>query len=304
MKNMKIETVTDCINQMHEMLNYLKKLAESEKALTPPPTTEKERIKELSNLRMLLNSNVWPEAVDEEYVTQNQKEEKVHRGAAILRTLVNTDLIEANILDFGTGDGYVAYVAANLFSPRQVIGYDITEGDWEALKDNHLIFTTKWEEVVAKGPYDIIILNDILDHAGNVDFTKIREVKSEAGRVFVRCHPWCSRHGAHAHESLNKAFVHLIFTEDEMYSMGIKTVPTQMLLDPLKAYKKLFQDAGLSVVRETVSRRDVEFFFIQNAPILRRIKEKWAKSEYAPYASGEEFPRELLEIEAVDFTLM
>ena len=301
---MKIETITDCINQLEHMLTYLKGLAESEKALTPPPASEKERIKELSNLRMLLNSNVWPEAIDDDYIVHNEREEKVHRAASVLRTLVNTDLIDANILDFGTGDGYVAYVAANLFSPRHVTAYDAKEGVWEAFKDDNLTFTTTWDEVASKGPYDIIILNDILDHANNVDFAKIKAVKSEAGRIFVRCHPWCSRHGAHAHTSLNKAFVHLVFTEEELYSLGILTTPTQMLLDPIKAYKKLFQDAGLSIVRENVIRRDVEFFFIQNAPILRRIKEKWAKSENPAYASGEEFPRELLEIEAVDFTLM
>lgn len=301
---MKIETITDCINQLQETLVYLKKLAESEKAMSPPPTTERERIKEFANLRMLLNSNVWPEAIDNEYIVHSAKEEKVHRGAAILRSLVNVDIIGAKILDFGTGDGYVGYVAANLFSPEHVTAYDIKENNWDELRGEYISFTTKWEEVAQKGPYDIIILNDILDHASDVDFEKIRAVKSEAGRIFVRCHPWCSRHGAHTHESINKAFAHLVFTEEELYSLGIISTPVQMLLDPIKAYKKLFQDAGLSILRENIIRRDVEFFFIQNAPVLRRIKEKWAKSENPLYASGEEFPREFLEIEAVEFTLM
>jgi hypothetical protein len=50
--------------------------------------------------------------------------------------------------------------------------------------------------------------------------------------------------------------------------------------------------------------REVELFFAHNPVILKRIKEKWNSSSNSEYASGIKFPREFMEIEFVDFTLI
>lgn len=297
---MEIQTLRQFIYQLEGMLRFMKQLAASEEAMHAAPDDADDKLRELTELRMLAKSDVWPLAVDPDLILKT-KEDKLHRAASILNGLITVDLTDKKILDIGTGEGYIPYVAASLFGPRHTIGYDITNQNWNDLKPiNGLEYTTSWEAVKEHGPYNIIILNDVLDHAADLDFAKIRELKSEDGRIFVRCHPWASRHGAHVHETLNRAYLHLVFSEQELATMGIKAKPVQKLLDPLTAYKKVFKDAGLSIVRENVHRHDMEFFFVQTPAIQRRIKEKWKIDEN----STQPFPRPILEIESVDFTLM
>ena len=305
--SMEIKNVKQFISTLENMLVFMNRFLEQENALIAEPESNDEKLRELTELRILSKTGAWPEAIDESEIVGDNDEEKLHKAAAILNSLVTTDITDKKVLDFGCGEGHLCYVANNLFGTKKVAGYDIEEKKWTNFKkDPNLIYTTKWSEIIENGPYDVIVINDVLDHAQNFEnsLKKINEIKSEAGRIFIRCHPWTSRHGCHTHTTLNKAFIHLVFTENELYEMGIKSLKTQAFLNPIKSYKKMFQSVGLTIMRENIIKHDVELFFAHNPRILRRIKEKWQKSDDQDLANGKKFPREIMEIEYVDFTLM
>ena len=119
----------------------------------------------------------------------------------------------------------------------------------------------------------------------------------------MRCHPWSSRHGTHLYKQINKAFLHLVFTDDEIFAMGLKEQFAHKVLDPLSFYRDLIKQSGLKTIKEDITTSPVEIFFTQNEEIMRRIKEKWKTSSDPELKDGSKFPRDILEIEFVDYWL-
>lgn len=305
---MEIKTIKQFVMQLEAMIKFMNRFIEQENILLPPPENDTERLRELTELRLLAKSDAWPQAIEQELIVNDKEDEKIHRAASVLKTLISTDLQGKKILDVGCGEGHIAFIASNLFTENLVVGYDIENDNWEHFeKPENLMLTKLWSEVDNNAPYEVIIINDVIDHTKEFEKTleKIIKVKDkEFGKIYIRCHPWTSRHGCHTHHDMNKAFLHLVFSEDELYAMGVQPVPTYPLLDPLESYRKMFKSFGLSIIKENVIRKDVELFFIHNPHILRRIKDKFKNSNNPDYASGEHFPRNIIEIEYIDFTLM
>jgi len=303
MTKIEIQTVKQFISHMEAMMHFMQKLLAEEKALPPEPKTDHEKLKEITELRMLSKSGVWPDAIPSEEICTTE-DEKLHQGAKIVHELIKVDMIDKTVLQIGCGEGHVAYVMTNLHGPRKVVGCDAKKQDWKFENTNNLLLTNSWTDVEKNGPYDIILAHDVMDHTGDFDQTleKIKSIKTEDCKICLRCHPWVSRHGAHADN--NKAFIHLIFNEEELGNMGVKTLTSHKLLDPQESYKKTFKTAGYSILSEKETKRDVEMFFTHNPNILRRIKEKFKNSANQKFASGEEFPRNLLELEFIDYVLI
>ena len=298
-----IKTVKQFMITLESMKRFMQKFLDQENALLQAPQNDNEYLRELTDLRLLAKSDSWPQAMDENLITQDSEEEKLHEAASLLNSLVKNNMNDKKVLDFGCKEGHIGYVAGQLFNTQLMCSYDLENHNWDHFdKNENTIFTTNWEDVVEKGPYDIIIINDVIDHTQEFEksFIKIAKVKSETGKIYVRCHPWSGRHGAHMEKQLNKAFLHLVFTEAELYAMGVKPVNAVMLTDPVKSYHNLFKTAGFTVLRENFHRQNVELFFVHNPAILRRIKEKWKNHDI--YA--DKFPREIMEIEYIDFILM
>lgn len=303
MTKVEIHTVKQFIASMEAMMQFMHKLLAEENAMPPEPKTDTEKLKEITELRMMSKSGVWPDAVFPELIPATE-DEKLHQSAKIIHDLIRLDMIDKKVLHLGCGEGQTAYVMANLHGPEKVVGYDAKNSDWKYENTNNLLLTNSWTEVEENGPYDIILANDIIDHAADFDQTleKIKLIKNFDCKICLRCHPWLSRHGAHAEN--NKAYIHLVFSDDELSNMGIKTTPSHKLLDPQASYHKTFKNAGYSILSEKETRRDIEIFFTHNPNILRRIKEKFKNSANPKYATGEEFPRELLELEFIDYVLI
>lgn len=297
--NDEIKTVRQFMTTLESMKRFMQKFLDQENALIEKPKNDTEQLRELTDLRILAKSDSWPLAMDESQLTQDTEEEKLHQAAKYINSVLKNRLNQKKVLDFGCKEGHLGYVASTLFDTSVMCCYDLQDQNWDHFdKSENLIFTTNWDFVIEKGPYDIININDVIDHAQEFGKTleKIKEVKSEAGRLYIRCHPWTSRHGSHMENQLNKAFLHLVFTEDELYGMGVKPTQVVKLTNPILTYHELFKQAGFTVMREYIHRKSVELFFVHNPAILRRIKEKWKDSD--------KFPRETLEIEYIDFTLM
>ena len=77
----------------------------------------------------------------------------------------------------------------------------------------------------------------------------------ENSRLFVRFHPYTSRNGTHLGNQINKAYIHLIFSDDEL----AKRMQARPISPPTaeRGYHKLFLD--------TVTQADqgVDFDFLR-----------------------------------------
>jgi 2-polyprenyl-3-methyl-5-hydroxy-6-metoxy-1,4-benzoquinol methylase len=301
------KTILEYIRCLEHMTAFMRSLLDEEKKLPVRPETEWDRLAEYTELRLAAKSDVWPQAVPEDMICADDEENKLARAAGIINDFIHEDLTGKKFLDYGCGEGHTAYVASNLVGAKLAIGYDSQPYNWKQyLGEPGLLFMTKWQYVKEQGPYDIILVNDVLDHSTNprLILEQLRDVKTpETGKVYMRCHPWASRHGTHLYKQLNRAYLHLVFTPEELVNMGLKETPAVPIYNPLETYRELIQDTGFKVLKEDLITHPVEMFFTHRPAVLRRIKERFANSKNPAHASGEEFPRDVLEVQFVDYIL-
>jgi 2-polyprenyl-3-methyl-5-hydroxy-6-metoxy-1,4-benzoquinol methylase len=245
---------------------------------TPTPTRYI-KSNDFEALKDLLNSNEWPDAVPEfQMVDQNSEEEKMDRAEGIVDILVQENLPEKKFLDFGCGEGHMAKYASKDCSVS--VGYDIIKPEkskfnWENKEDKFLL-TTDFQKVKEEGPYDIIMIYDVIDHAeGNTEeiLIKAKSVLKDDGKIYLRTHPWCGRHGSHLYRQINKAFVHLVFTEDELDKLGYKLEEKNIkVLYPVANYGSIIKKSGLKSNEPDVENNSVEDFFKNTKIISDRLK--------------------------------
>ena len=261
---------------------------------------------ERSKLKALLKSNRWPLAVNPHLIVSPKHEDKLERGESLLDTFVENGLIGKRFLDFGCGEGHVAKVASD--RAEFAVGYDIDETGWEVFHETErFMLTNDWQAVVNKGPYDVIFVYDVLDHIVDEDPIELlqdaRSVLAPGGKVFIRCHPWCSRTGSHNYRTLNKAWIHLFFSEEELREMGCDPLPVKKILHPMLTYEDWFSKSGFKTVSENTCRQSVEPFFEQEELLCKIIKDHWKDSIEERLRSGKVFPRFQLEQNTLDFIL-
>ncbi len=137
---------------------------------------------------------------------------------------------------------------------------------------------------------------------------KLKDIKSllaPDAKIYVRCHPWCSRHGTHLYHQVNKAYMHLVFTEQELEEMGHKGFPTRKIIHPIKAYEGWFRAADLKPISGArIFRRQVDAFFINRKKIAQKIKTNWQASHMAHLAAGTSMPIRQMEQEFIDYILV
>lgn len=223
-----------------------------------------------------LDNPNWPIAVSPNMIVTNKAEpEKVFRALQVLGA-INLPFNNKRVLDFGCGEGFVSQEIARKAS--KIVGYDYRKITKLKEKDN-LIFTDQKSDVIANGPYDTIILYDVLDHLVGEQPEQLMpwlyEILADNGTIFIRTHPWTARHGGHAYDFVNKAFVHLALTPDEMAKAGIKLEHNLKLTRPISAYERWFADAGFKTVERKILTDNVDPFI--SGPLLDRImKVTWA----------------------------
>jgi 2-polyprenyl-3-methyl-5-hydroxy-6-metoxy-1,4-benzoquinol methylase len=239
---------------------------------------------DFENLKVLLNSKHWPAAVDPAMLCgETDEHEKSVRGENILDVLIDLPLENLSFLDFGCGEGHVVQ-AAKRQRPKVAVGFDIVHShQWANFPaDNKVKYTTNWEEVVNSGPYNVIMMYDVIDHIGT-DTQEVVEALIRAkhtlapqGRIYARVHPYCSRHATHLYHKLNKAYVHLIFNEDEMNQLGIQQQKMLRIMFPQHQYNDIFNRAGLRILRKgNVLTQRAEKFFTDVPLVANRIRYNW-----------------------------
>jgi 2-polyprenyl-3-methyl-5-hydroxy-6-metoxy-1,4-benzoquinol methylase len=259
-------------------------------------------------LKTLLESNQWPEAVDPNLICDLESEtDKISRAEGMLELIVEKKLKDLAFLDFGCGEGHVAYQALTQ-EPKISVGYDIKEdAHWNSFgRNDKLIFTNNISIVKQYAPYDVIILYDVIDHVEENEITDlltaVASVLSSQGTVYLRTHPFCSRHATHLYHKINKAFMHLIFTESELQEMNYNTPVSANVVYPIAQYKMYIADAGLQITHNNILREKVESFFIDNPLIKQRIRSHYPNSKDTNIAAGG-FPVFQCEQQFIDYVL-
>ena len=193
-----------------------------------------------------LFSDKWPKSIESELICGDKNEDRESRARAILYNITEGD-IQSPLLDFGCGDGSLIKEAKKL--GIDAIGYDI-HGSYS------------WDEIVKNSPYKTIIVHDVLDHLEEENLVsvmkKIKSVTHSRGIVFARCHPFTSRYGTH-HLTLNKAYAHLFFSNEELNNLGHQGLHTSKI--EKAEYEDAFKDAGFNINFCLVTKEDIEEFF-------------------------------------------
>lgn len=205
----------------------------------------------------LLGTSLWPKAVNENLIVGDEDAKKQSvRARSIVRSFITDGVEGKKFLDFGSGTASCKNAAAEAGAEKSV-AYD--------LKPSAGV-SQDWQGMRVSGPYDIILMYDVIDHLvdsdGNLlDVDKIpavlknvKSVLAEGGKIFARCHPWTSRHGTHCYLKTNKAYAHYVNDESD-------GLPTIKITAPVSTYENIFKTAGLKIVSKNIIEQTVESLF-------------------------------------------
>lgn len=291
-----ITVMKEKLQQLKFLINEILAMMDSEEQQpkTEPPqvilesSNDSAEDKEFSILKEILNSENWPEAVMSfQIADENSEKDKDERAEGIC-DLILPPLSGKRFLDFGCGEGHVAKRATkdSLIS----VGYDVVKNSrsqllWEENHENFLL-TTDFGKVQELGPYDVVLIYDVLDHVEGESqsemLSRAASVLADGGKIYLRCHPWCGRHGGHLYKKINKAFVHLVFSDDELSKLGLEPdFSITKVTAPLFSYGEIIKQSGL--VQDTepeMDCQDVEEFFKENPMVKQRILKRWGLKEW------------------------
>lgn len=230
-----------------------------------------------------------PQGIDPELICDIESDrDKRDRAEGIVYPL--GDIKGKNILDFGCGEGHCSEVISE---DAKVVGYDIKKHDNALWNNPGLVLTDDLEKAKAYGPFDIVLLYDVLDRAeGTIKeiLDNVRGLCSETARVHVLCHPWCSRHGGNIYRKVNKAFAHLLFD-----SQALQCEPSNQgrISDP-SLYERAFNDSMFEIFDVTYIRDEVEPFFYNNLEIRKKLQETVGDDPFSFWKLGNSFIKYVL----------
>jgi len=243
---------------------------------------------EFEQLKALLNSDQWPAAINTNLVCDpNSEKDKLDRAKGVVELMIEEPLKNKTFLDFGCGEGHATYMAAKGHC-NKAIGYDIKDDKhWSDFHDDNLTYTTNFSTVVNNGPYDVILLFDVIDHTEREQpllmLKKVNQLLKPSGKIYTRCHPFTSRHATHLYNTLNKAYIHLVFTPQELKTICPEVgQPTIKIMNPRKEYGELFEKVGLKEVNRRVIQEEIEDFF-KTPLISNRIMKNLGLKDFPPY---------------------
>ena len=285
------EQLKQYIKACEHMIKFFTKMIDNSSP-TLSTLSKEDKLKELTELRYEIKKDTWPEAED-------LKTSKTQKHLKLLGELVSAPFKNKSVLEFGCSDHELSSIIKNKFDAKQVVSFDhflYQELD-QNLLDQNVIFTDIFKVVQQAAPYDIIIAHDVLDHLDKpvLWLKQMAQVCNKtSGRLYVRCHPWTSRNGTHLSQQMNKAFLHLIFSDDELATLGISNKYTRKITDNIETYKRFFEEANLRLLNHKIYTKSMELVILKNPVVANRIKLS---------TRIENNINDVLEIEHIDFEL-
>lgn len=250
------------------------------------------RLKHVQDLKAI---DCWPEAVPSQIINVSEQDQ-ISRANAVLDMMLDRSVENMTFLDFGCGEGWMAHEILSRGVAKS-FGYDIVEHElWS--KHKGAKYTTEINDL-PKNYFDIIMLYDVLDHVNDpINVMKtVRNCLKQNGSVYVRCHPWTSRHATHLFKKgINKAYWHLFLTQSEIAAdLKEPVIFTRMEIDPIQAYHWWFNEFEIKkevMIKESVS----EFFFVPAFKELLAGEQEIPLEEIGNFLS-------LMEVQFVDYFL-
>lgn len=246
----------------------------------------------------LMAIDCWPEQIIVPGgVKEPTEQEQIGRANAVLDSMLDRHIEGLTFLDFGCGDGWFAKQALE----RGVIesfGFDIvSSNNWSNIKKAK--FTTNFADL-KPNYFDVIMLYDVLDHCQDpiLVMDQIKMVMKRDATVYVRCHPWTSKHATHLfRQGINKAYFHLFLKWEEIKEL-IKREPmfTRQEKNAAEAYRWWFRD--FEIRKERVTSAPVSDFFYVPA-----FKELLSLEQEIPMAEIDNFLKRM-ETQFIDFCLV
>ena len=263
------------VKKLEEIIAMLKDGSQSQNQVVAQTSNSnpQNQVATFESLKDLLNSGQWPQAAPDFLICEESDKDKYERAEGIL-AYMGQDIKDKKFLDFGCGEGHVAQKSVEL-GAANAVGYDIKKSGgltWDSQTGNCLL-TTDIEKAKSGGPYDLILLYDVLDHSDdpvNILAT-VRDMLAPQGRIYVRCHPISSRHATHLYKKINKAYIHLVFTDDELKQLGYENDIKQRTYFPQVDNNRWFGQAKLKAISHDCVRSDIDTFFKQNEMVKSRI---------------------------------
>ena len=249
------------IHLLNEVILYLKMNDDSRDLVN---------LKNITELKMLLKSDFWPNALTDEEINEN-KEEKINK---ILNNIVHIE--DMDVAYFGDdADLFVPSLLKN--KAKKAVGFTLNNkiNPFKIEDQNKLgIVTTNKNDIVKNGPFDFIICFDFLEHTGESPenwLSFMKSIRKTNGPIYLRAHPFCSRY--HDHNVANKAYSHLVFTDSEKLKVGCPaTKKTCKELLTENEYFQLFYSLDLTIVERNVIDYPIEDLFIKNTDIHNKMK--------------------------------
>jgi len=285
---MKIQNREEAIKCLESVLNFLNQESSTkadekfqDAASLAKSTQDSAQIlsdqNQFEEIKKLLDGTEWPEAVPDFLICKMTEEDKMERAEGII-DFIDLELKNKKVLDFGCGEGHVV----KLLHEKSVecFGFDLEKKgllDWE--NQSGYLLTTDWNRILDKKPFEVVLLYDVLDHAQSpIDLlNQLREVCTPQTHIVVRTHPFCGPHGGHLYQKINKAYLHLICTEEELKQLGCDLEFNQKVLFPLATCESWFQQANYAISKSNTIKNHVSDFF-KNNPIIRyRINLQYPK---------------------------
>ncbi len=199
----------------------------------------------------LIKSSQWPEAIASSLIVKTLEQRQL-RAQSILTNFIKKPLNHVRFLDFGCGHGDCVHQAVE--RGALAAGYDIEANTcWQEQKGE---YSTDIDRITGLGPYDIILLYDVMDHIMDGTFKMIELLKTMMTNdsiVYVRCHPYSSRHGGHLYEQLNKAYLHLFMSPLELQQLNITMPAIRQIITPSETYLAIFKECGLTIINTDIS---------------------------------------------------
>lgn len=213
----------------------------------------------------------WPAAV--RHVAKSESDKKLYALQILNEFSVNYN--KKRILDFGCG-------ACDITRELSFYTDDITSYDVIKWTDKFEIITdvAKLQE---SEPFDLIIVNDVLDHLVKDDPVQVLKtlhgILKEKGTIILNVHPWTARHGAHLYNQFNKAYIHLYLNSQELQDANLEHEHNLKVTKPLATYERWIKQAGLIVEDRRVINVEPESIFCGEI-MDKIISNTWGKIDY------------------------